>query len=183
MDKSVSDTEINVLSTNNKTPPNYVFQRTKRTREEMADSRICVVRGSSCKQRVSLTVLSTVTGGDLCSEEVHHKSRYQDTMDYESSDDEGVLDLCKELGIRIPPKKKNDNITTRDNLENIDINNLPVVIIPNNTYVSSEVSVHKLSEFHNNVMMVETTAHSPMLPSNEEPIDINFAQTSVQTLH
>ncbi|CAG5047105.1 unnamed protein product [Parnassius apollo] len=28
-------------------------------------------------------------------------------------------------------------------------------------------------------MMVETTAHSPMLPSNEEPIDINFAQTSV----
>ncbi|CAK1582123.1 unnamed protein product [Parnassius mnemosyne] len=100
-------------------------------------------------------------------------------MDYESSDDEGVLDLCKELGIRIPPKKKNNNNTTRDNLENIDINNLPVVIIPDNTYVSSEVSVHELFEFHNNVMMVQTTAHSPMLPSNEEPIDINFAQTSV----
>lgn len=38
MDKSVSDSEINVTGTYNKTPPNYVFQRTKRTREEMDDS-------------------------------------------------------------------------------------------------------------------------------------------------
>lgn len=99
---------------------------------------------------------------------------YYDTMDYDSSDDEGVSDLCKQLGIKIPPKKKNENVT---NKENFDINNLPVVIVPDKANISGEVSGHDLSECH--VMMVEATVHLPMLPSNIEPVNINFGQTSV----
>lgn len=38
MDKSLSDTSINLIGSEPKTPPNYIFQRTKRNREDMEDS-------------------------------------------------------------------------------------------------------------------------------------------------
>ncbi|CAG4982393.1 unnamed protein product [Parnassius apollo] len=44
-------------------------------------------------------------------------------MDYESSDDD-VIDLCKELSINIPGKNKQQKM----NIENIDMNNLPVIL-------------------------------------------------------
>ncbi|KAL3272902.1 hypothetical protein HHI36_014362 [Cryptolaemus montrouzieri] len=102
-----------------------------------------------------------VTSGELCSGEIHRKSR----------DDEDVNDPCK-LGRKISPKKKNEKVTNR---VNFDINNLPVVIVPDNTNVSGEVSGQDLSECH--VMMEEATVHSPVLPANVEPVDINYEQT------
>lgn len=95
-------------------------------------------------------------------------------MDYDSNDDEDVTDLCKLLGIKIPPTKKIEKVT---NKENFDINNLPVVIVPDHANVSGEVSRQDLSECH--VMMVEATVHSPMLPTNIEPADIYHGQISV----
>lgn len=38
MDKSLSDTSINLIGSEHRTPPNYVFQRTKRNRDDMEDS-------------------------------------------------------------------------------------------------------------------------------------------------
>ncbi|KAL3268696.1 hypothetical protein HHI36_007799 [Cryptolaemus montrouzieri] len=91
-------------------------------------------------------------GRDLCSGEVHRKSSFTCTMDYYISDDEDVNDLCKLLGIKIPPNKKNEKVT---NKEKFDINYLPVVIVPDNANVSGEVSGHDLSESH--MIMVEAT--------------------------
>lgn len=92
-------------------------------------------------------------------------------MDYDSNDDEDVTDLCKLLGIKIPPTKKIAN------KENFDINNLLVVIVPDHANVSGEVSRQDLFECH--VMIVEATVHSPMLPANIEPADIYHGQISV----
>ncbi|KAL3281408.1 hypothetical protein HHI36_004617 [Cryptolaemus montrouzieri] len=94
-------------------------------------------------------------------------------MDYDMSDDENVDDLCKLLGIKILPKKKNEKFS---NKENFVINNLHVVIVPDNPNVSGEVSGQDLSKCH--VMMVEAANHSPVLPANIEPANIHYEPTS-----
>ncbi|KAL3271961.1 hypothetical protein HHI36_022430 [Cryptolaemus montrouzieri] len=95
-------------------------------------------------------------------------------MDYFISDDEDDNNLCKILRMKIQLKKKNEEVT---NKENFDINNLPVVIVPDNANVSGEVNGPDLSECY--VMMVEAAVHSPVLPANVEPADIHYEQTSV----
>ncbi|CAG9796288.1 unnamed protein product [Diatraea saccharalis] len=56
--------------------------------------------------------------------------KMMDTTCSDSENDEVILDLCKQLNIKVPSKnKKPRNITTQD-LENINIANLPVQILP-----------------------------------------------------
>lgn len=84
--------------------------------------------------------------------------------DFESSEDEDVLALCKELGIKIPAKKKKINITNKENLENLDINNLPIVILSDNTNIS-ESSLVQLVPVEESINIPQPIA-SPFLLAN-----------------
>ena len=84
----------------------------------------------------------------------------------QSSDDEDVLHLCNELGIKLQKKVKRQTM----NIENIDINNLPVILAAEE--IQSEIHAPPLTqplEIYSNYLSLPSLPHTPMSALTDVP--------------
>ncbi|CAH2085368.1 unnamed protein product [Euphydryas editha] len=111
-----------------------------------------------------------------------------------SDEDETILELCKQLKIKIPPKNVKQKSVTQNtiypisNLENLDLNNLPILILHNdeNTNVSdliTQTSPRIFTDDHLNVItenVITTSGKGEQSSSiiTEEVIETSMMQGS-----
>lgn len=65
LNKSLSDTEVNLLGNANKTPPNFVFQRVKRPREDMDDCLSRQLHDFKEEMRKMMSLFSVSQGNEM----------------------------------------------------------------------------------------------------------------------
>lgn len=85
MDKSLSDTSINLIGSEIKSPPNYVFHRTKRCREDIEDSLIKQLNEFKLEMRKMMTLFADKHGKEIQQMNTTLKEIQQSNLNIENS--------------------------------------------------------------------------------------------------